>query len=197
MYVDGGGTATGVEALIKGKVDICTASRPLRASEASRLLGKQGDLGVSHLVAKDALSIYLHPDNPVRNLTLEQIQGIFTGRIKNWKEIGGSEKPIMLFNRSPNSGTYLYFQEHVLGGQTYAESAETVAGTAAIVAGVAAHPGAIGYGGLAYGAELVHCNVNGVAPTAENVRNNSYAISGRTGQRLINQIGFIPIIEVP
>ncbi len=219
IYVDGGGTATGVEALIKGNVDICMASRPLRASEASRLLDKQGSLGVSHLVAKDALSIYLHPANPVRNLTLEQIQGIFTGRIKNWKEISGGEEPIVLFNRSPNSGTYLYFQEHVLGGQSYAESAQTMAGTAAIVAAVAEHRGGIGYGGIAYGPQLMHCQVNGVPPTAENVRNNSYAIarylyfyttqtprgavkafidwvSSRAGQRLIKQIGFIPIIEV-
>jgi phosphate transport system substrate-binding protein len=220
IYVEGGGTATGVEALIKGEADICAASRPLRSSEARRLLGKQGNLGVSHIVAKDALSVYLHPENPVRNLTLEQIQNIFTGKIKNWKEIGGGEEPVMLFNRSPNSGTYLYFQEHVLGGQPYADNVQTVTGTEAMVAAVANHRGAIGYGGIAYGSQLVHCSVDGVAPTAENVRNNSYAIARylyfyttrtprgavktfidwvlhRTGQRLIKQIGFIPIIEEP
>lgn len=220
IYVEGGGSTTGIEALIRGKVDICMASRPLRANEASRLLEKQGHLGVSHLVAKDALSIYLHPENPVRNLAMEQIQGIFTGRIKNWKQVGGHDEPIMLVTRSPNSGTYLYFQEHVLGEQAYAENTETVAGAEAMVAAVSAQRGAIGYGGIAYGSGLVHSKVNGVAPTAENVRNNSYAIarylyfytaktprgavkafidwiSSRAGQRLIKQIGFIPVIDVP
>ena len=220
IYVEGGGTATGVEALIKGKADICTASRPLRASEASRLLSQQGNLGVAHLVAKDALSVYLHPENPVRNLTLEQLQNIFTGRIQNWKELGGRVEPIVRLNRAPNSGSYLYFQEHVLGGQAYTENVQTMAGTEAVVAGVAAQRGAIGYGGIAYGTQLVHCNINGVAPTAENVRNNSYAIarylyfyttqtprgavkvfidwvSSRAGQSVIKRIGFIPLIEAP
>ncbi len=220
IYVEGGGTATGIEALIKGKADICAASRPLRAEEARRLLQQQGELGVSHLVASDALSIYLHPANPVRNLTLAQVQEIFLGKIQSWKEVGGDDGPIIVLSRSPNSGTYFYFQEHVLGGQEYSAQAKILAGTEAIVSAVAAQRYAIGYGGIAYGGNLVHCKIEGVAPTAENVRNNSYAlarylyfytartprgavkafidwISSRAGQRLVKQIGFIPIIEVP
>lgn len=219
VYSDGGGTATGIEALIKGEIDICTASRPLRPEEARRLAERHGYLGVSFLVAKDALSIYVHPENPVRNLNLAQVREIFTGKITNWKIVGGADAEIVLLHRAPNSGTYLYFQEHVLDGQPYSPSARTMPGTQAIVNAIAENPGAIGYGGIAYGKKIVHCRVGGVAPTEENVRNDSYPISrylyfytikepsgmvksfidwvlSREGQREVKQIGYVPLREV-
>jgi len=177
VYVEGGGSATGIEALIKGQVDISTASRPLRASEARRLADTHHSVGLATLVARDALSVYLNPENPVRNLSLAQVQGIFTGKVTNWREVGGNEGEIVVLSRSPNSGTYLYFQEHVLEEQDYVASAVVMPTTAAIVAAIEKNSHAIGYGGLAYGQQLVHCNINGVAPTEENVRKETYPIA--------------------
>jgi phosphate transport system substrate-binding protein len=219
VYADGGGTATGVEALIKGEVDICTASRPINPGEARRLVQRQGYLGFSILVAKDALSIYLHPENPVRNLTAAQVKDIYTGKISIWKEVGGKDAPIVLLSRSPNSGTYLYFQEHVLEEQPYSPMIRTMPGTEAIAQAVAENPDAIGYGGIAYGQNLVHCKINGVAPSEANVRNDSYPISrylylytikepggnikkfidwvlSKDGQTAVKKIGYVPLREI-
>jgi phosphate transport system substrate-binding protein len=219
VYAEGGGTATGMEALIKGEVDICTASRPINPSEARRLVQRQGYLGVSILVAKDALSIYLHPENPVRNLTVAQVKDIYTGKISIWKQVGGKDAPIVLLSRSPNSGTYLYFQEHVLDEQPYSPAIRTMPGTEAITQAVAENPNAIGYGGIAYGQKLVHCKINGVAPTEANVRNDSYPVSrylyfytikepggnvkkfidwvlSKDGQAAVKKIGYVPLREI-
>jgi len=219
MYAEGGGTATGVEALIKGDIDICTASRPIHSGEARRLVERQGYLGISYLVARDALSIYVNPNNQVRDLTLAQISDLFTGKITNWRALGGRDAEIVLVSRSPNSGTYLYFQEHVLEGQSYSSTARFLTSTEAIVRAVAEDARAIGYGGLAYGKNIVHCNVNGVAPTPANVRAGTYPIArylyfytmkepsgaikafidwvlSRDGQSVVEQTGYIPLMEM-
>jgi len=170
VYVEGGGTTTGIEALIKGEIEICTASRPLRPEEAQRLAKRRQNIGIAHLVAKDGLSVYLHPNNPVRNLTLAQVKDIYTGEITNWREVGGKDEAIIVLSRAPSSGTYLYFQEHVLDGQPYGANAINMPTTAAIAHEIEKNPPAIGYGGLAYGENLVHCKINSVSPTAESVR---------------------------
>lgn len=220
VYVEGGGTATGFDALIKGEIEICMASRPLRSLEARQLVERQQNLGVATLVAKDGLSIYLHPDNPVRNLSLAQLRDIYLGKIKYWREVGGSEEAIVVLSRSPNSGTYLYFQEHVLDGQAYGSHAISMPTTAAIVAEIEKNPRALGYGGIAYGQQLVHCKINGISPTTEAVRKDIYPIArylyfytikkpqgltkqfidwvlSRDGQRLVQEAGYIPLFEVP
>jgi phosphate transport system substrate-binding protein len=219
IYADGGGTAVGIEALIKGEVEICTASRPLRPSEVQRLVKRYNNLGIAFLVARDALSIYLHPDNPVRNLSLEQVKGIFTGSITNWQAVGGKNESIMALSRSPNSGTYLYFQEHVLGGEPYGKNVVTMPTTAAITEAVSQNPQAIGYGGIAYGPDLVHCKINGISPTEENVRKETYPIArylyfytidkprgtvkafidwvlSKEGQRVVKEVDYIPLFGV-
>jgi phosphate transport system substrate-binding protein len=177
VYVEGGGTATGIAALINGEIEICTASRPLQPSEVQRLAERQKNVGVAVLVAKDGLSLYLQPDNPIRDLSLEQVKGIYIGKIANWREVGGHDAPIVAFSREPSSGTYLYFQEHVLEGQPYGENVIAMPTTAAIAAEVAKNPQAIGYGGLAYGKDLVHCKINGINPTDECVREDKYPIA--------------------
>lgn len=220
VYVEGGGTATGFDALIKGEIEICTASRPLRSLEARQLVERQQNLGVATLVAKDGLSVYLHPNNPVRNLSLAQVRDIYLGKIKYWREVGGSEEAIVALSRSPSSGTYLYFQEHVLEGQPFGANVINLPTTAAIAAEVEKNPRALGYGGIAYGQQLVHCKINGVSPTAEAVRKDVYPIArylyvytikkpegvtkrfidwvlGREGQRLVKEAGYIPLFEVP
>lgn len=220
VYVEGGGTATGIEALIKGSIEICTASRPLRPEEVQRLARRQQNVGIAHLVAKDGLSIYLHPNNPVRNLTLAQIKDIYTGQITNWREIGGKDENVVVLSRTSSSGTYLYFQEHVLEGQPYTPTTINVPTTAAIVQEIEKNSAAIGYGGLAYGENLVHCKINGVSPTTESVRADKYPITrylyfytikkpegavklfidwvlSKEGQRVVKEIDYIPLFDLP
>lgn len=219
VYVEGGGTATGIEALIKGEIEICTASRPLQPSEVQLLAQQQQNVGIAFRVAKDGLSMYLHPDNPIRDLRLEQVKGIYTGEISNWRDIGGKDEAIVALGRSPSSGTYLYFQEHVLDGEPYGDAVVTMPTTAAIVAAVELNPSAIGYGGLAYGKNLVHCKINGVSPTDECVREDKYPIArylyfytikkpegvvklfidwvlSKEGQRVVKEIDYIPLFDV-
>ncbi|MDT8324064.1 MAG: phosphate ABC transporter substrate-binding protein [Bacteroidota bacterium] len=219
VYAEGGGSATGIRALIDGDVHLSSASRSLRPDEVRQLLEKQGSLGLSILTARDALSVYLHPSNPVTNLGRAQLKDIFAGRTMNWKQVGGTDLPITVIGRQPNSGTFLFFEEHVLDGEPYSDAAETVPTTAAVIRRVQAQAGAIGYGGLAYGRDVTLSRVEGVEPTAENVRNGSYPIArylyffasepprGKTklfidwvlsdaGQRIVQEIGYIPLWEL-
>jgi len=215
IYTEASGTAKGITSLIKGEIDISTASRPIRSREASELAQKYGKLGINTLVAKDALSIYLNPENPVNDLSLNDLKLIFTGKIRNWKEVGGSDENITLFIRSPNSGTYLYFKEHVLDDESYYNKAITLPTTRAIINEISAQRNSIGYGGLAYGLNLKHCKIDGISPSYENVHNDSYPITRylylytvdkpqghvkefidwvlNEGQKIVDDVGFIPI----
>lgn len=177
VYVEGGGTSDGVKALIDGKIDICSASRPLKSAETSQIAQKYRSVGVFSLIAKDALSIYLNGNNPVKNLTIEELKSIFTGRIRNWGKVGGYDQNITVYVRPPNSGTNLYFKEHILDNQDYLEKAITVPTTQQIVEAVLENVNGIGYGGIGYGKNIVHCHINNIAPSEENVRNDRYPIS--------------------
>jgi len=218
IYVEGGGTAQGVQALVEGKADICTASRPLRPNEARLLAENYGKLGMNFLVAKDALSIYIHPQNPVQDLTLAQVKEIFGGKITNWQDVGGHNAPITVLIRPPNSGTHLYFKEHVLDGDDYTPTAQIMSTTSMVVNVVTDNPEAIGYGGIAYGMNVVHCQLDGFAPTEENIRNDRYPIIRylylytidtpptpvkafidwilSEGQKVVNEVGYMPLWTV-
>jgi phosphate transport system substrate-binding protein len=164
VSVEGGGSSAGVAALIAGEADLAAASRPLTAEEVLDLYESFDTLGVAYPVAADALSVYLHPANPVRELSMATLAGIFAGEVRDWGELGGDPGPIRVLIRPPSSGTHRFFRDHVLRSWAYRPDAEVVARTADIVAVVAADPRAIAYGGLAYGPEVVHCAVDGVAP---------------------------------
>lgn len=218
IYVEGGGTKTGIDALVTGQIDICTASRLLKSDEIKKMADAFNSIGVSTYVAKDALSIYLNPKNPVKNLSLELVRNIFTCRINNWKYLGGEDKSIRVISRSPNSGTYLYFKEHVLESDEYCADAIIKSTTEEIVDEVTNDNTAIGYGGVGYGKNIFHASVNGIKPTEENVRNGSYPVSrylffvtrnnpqdltktfidwviSSEGQNTIKQAGYIAIWE--
>ncbi len=219
VYVEGGGSRTGIRALIEGTIDIASVSRPWQSDEIRELVERQGSLGISILSARDALSVYLHPDNPIRNLSSKQIKGIFSGHITNWREVGGLNEHIVVLNRNTNSGTYLFFAEHILLGETYSPEAITLQTTSAITDFVAAHRNAIGYGGMSYGKKIYHCKIDGVEPTPQNVRNGKYPIArylylyttrppqglikkyidwvlGPEGQKIVAEIGYIPLYEI-
>ncbi len=177
VYVQGGGSATGFMAISKGTADIALASRLIRSTEAQTLSRQYEKIGISFLVAKDALSIYLNPTNPINNLSLNQLQAIFTGRVTNWREVGGVDAPIRVVIRPPTSGTYFYLKEHVLHDSAYVAAAVTLPTTSAITQFVATHPQAIGYGGLAYGHDVKHCSINGIPASEDEVRRNRYPLT--------------------
>jgi phosphate transport system substrate-binding protein len=216
IYVEGGGTRTGIEALAEGKIDICTASRNPKPYEIQEFAKEFGSIGISTLIAKDALSVYLNPQNPIKNLTIEQLKDIFTCMINNWKQLGGKDEAIKLFIRSTNSGTHLYFKEHVLKSEEYCSDAEIKSTTQEIVKAVSENESSIGYGGIGFNNGIFHSKINNIEPTEENVRNEKYPISrylmfitlntpegsskkfidwvlGQEGQEIIKKAGFVPI----
>ncbi len=209
------GTANGIRALISGKADICAASRPLRAEEVRLFAEKYNKIGMSTLVAKDALSVYIHPENPVQNLTLDQVRNIFNGNVRNWSDVGGFDEPIMILLRYSDSGTYLYFKEHVLKGESFTKSAIKINRTPEIIRIISENRNATGLGGLAVGKNVVHCSINDVLPTIESVKNDSYPIIRylylitikkpqgivkefidwilKDGQKVVEEAGYIPL----
>lgn len=218
VKVEGGGTAAGIKQLIMGEIDICTASRNLKPDEAKQLADYYGSLGLVFLIAKDALSIYLHPNNSVDNLTFDQLKKIFVSDIENWKSVGGIDTIITPVIRNPNSGTYLYFKDHVLDGDEYAENSVVIPTTKEIVKYVEKNVNAIGYGGMGYTGKIKHIRIDGVEPTEANVRNDTYPIirylhffTSKTpggeakkfidwvlspsGQSVVRKAGFIPLWE--
>lgn len=220
VRADGGGSADGIRAMTEERVELCATSRPLTAEETGRLAARHSSVGVSILGARDALSIVVHPSNPVKALTLEQVRGIFAGEIVNWRQAGGDDRPVTPVVREPNSGTYLYFDEHVMAGQSVSAAARNTAGARALAAAVAADSGAVGYSTPAVAENVAFVSLNGVAPAAENVRSGAYPVSrylylysvhppageakkfvewvtGPEGQRVVKENGYIPLYDVP
>ena len=113
ISVTGGGSGTGIAALINGTTDIANASRALKKEEFDAAQ-KNGITPVEFAVARDAIAIVVNPANPVNGLTLPQLSDIYQGKITNWRQVGGEDRPIVLLSRESNSGTYVYFLEHVL-----------------------------------------------------------------------------------
>lgn len=176
ILVEGGGTALGIKALINNKTDICSASRNLKPDEAKQLAEYYGSLGLVYLIAKDALSVYVNKENNVSTLNLNELKNIFSGKIANWKSVGGKDSSILRIIRNPNSGTYLYFKEHILENEDYSEDAIVESTTKEIINLVESNKNAIGYGGMGYSGNITHLKINGIEPSENNVRNDSYPI---------------------
>ncbi len=152
VSVTGGGSGTGIAALLNGTTDICASSREIQGKEKELALQKKIDL-VEHVVARDGLAIIVNPANPVAELSMEQIRKIFTGEYANWKDVGGPDLPVIVLSRESSSGTFVFFQEFVLNKADYTPKARLLAGTSALVQSVAADQGAIAYVGLAFALE--------------------------------------------
>lgn len=182
IQVTGGGTGTGLAALQNQATDLCTASRKIKARERETCIKAFGRNPTEYKVAVDGLSIYVNVASPVKELSLGQIEQIFTGRIRNWKGVGGPDLPITVYSRENSSGTYEFFKEHVLRGKDFAASTQTMPGTAAVLQAVANDPKGIGYGGAAYGAGAKHVAVKAdgdspaIEPTEESVVGQGYPI---------------------
>lgn len=183
IQVTGGGSGTGIAALINGTTDIANASRPMKASERAKLKERYATLGVEIKTAKDGLSLYVHESSPIKVLTMQQIKDIYMGKITNWKELGGPDTKIIVYGRENNSGTYVYFKDNVLGGADFVPSMLSMPGTASVVNAVSKDVNGIGFGGAAYAKGIHIVSVKKTAtspaaePTAENIKNDSYPIS--------------------
>ncbi len=189
IAVTGGGSGTGISCLINGTCDITMSSRNIKTKEIG--FAKAKNINPYEIkVGLDGLAVVVNPRNPVSKLTLGQLADIFTGRIRNWKEIGGEDKQIVLLSREVNSGTHVYFKEHVLRNndpnskEEFAPSALMLPSSQAIADEVAANSAAIGYYGMGYisnkqKAILVGKDANSeyVTPTTDNVISGSYPIS--------------------
>ncbi len=222
IQVTGGGSGTGISALINGTTDICEASRAMSEAEKDALRQRYKTPGVEIPVARDGLSVYVNASNPVKDLDVEQLRLIFTGKFTNWKEVGGRDAKIIVYSRENSSGTYVFFKEHVLRNADYTPRAQSMPGTAAVVNAVAREKNGIGYGGVAY-AKGIHVlgikrdvESKAVEPNLAHVQDGSYPLArplffylrnqatgdikafidwvlSREGQQIVAKVGYFPI----
>ena len=221
IQVTGGGSGTGISALINGTTDICNASRKMKDTEIAKLKDKYKTMGVEIPCAKDGITIYANKSNKVNELTIEQLSKIYTGKITNWKEVGGPNAQITLYGRENSSGTYEYFKEDVVKGD-YAASCQTLPGTAAVVNAVTKDVNGIGYGGAAYAKNIKIIKVKkdskslAYAADAKSIKAGTYPISrylymyvinrptgeikkyidwilSAEGQKLVVEMGYFPV----
>jgi phosphate transport system substrate-binding protein len=221
VQVTGGGSGTGIAALINGTTDVANASRNIKKDEAEKIRKSFGTDPVETTVAKDGVAIYVNDSNPINEITPAQLKSIYQGDVTNWKQVGGADAPIVLYSRENSSGTYVFVKEHVLQGADYAASAQTLPGTAAVVNAISKEKNGIGYGGAAYAKGVKEVKVVGAdgkaySPSAENVKSGKYPLSrglfvytrgapaGETkdfidyclsaeGQALVVKVGYFPI----
>ena len=148
VTVTGGGSGTGIAALLNKEIEIATSSRPMKDEE--KVIAMQKGIEVQELlIARDMLSMIVHPSNEVYKLTMEEIAGIYSGEISNWQELGGKDKEITLYGRQSTSGTYSFFMEEVVQGD-YAPTMRNLEGSQAIVDAVSQDDSGIGYVGIGY-----------------------------------------------
>ena len=189
LSVTGGGSGTGIAALINGTVDIANASRQMKIEEKETAI-KSGSNPVEFIIARDAIAIIVNPENPINNLTLQQISDIYSGKINNWKELGGEDRPIVRLSRETNSGTHVYFLEEVIrlgekdNETLFSRDTLLLPSSEGIGAEIRQNPNAIGYDGLGYVTEEM--KVIGVAsmeseayilPSADTVNSGAYPIA--------------------
>ncbi len=222
IQVTGGGSGVGFAALINGSTDICEASRPIKPGEVDKLKQRFNTTGVEIPVARDGLAVYLHAENPVSELSIEQLKKIYLGTITNWKEVGGPDQRIIMYGRENSSGTYTYFKDEVLKGKDFAAQTQTLPGTAAVVNAVAKDKFGIGYGGAAYAKGVKYAKLKkddaspAFEPNLETVRSGDYPLSrflfwylrnkpqgdikklvdfvlSDKGQEVVTQVGYFPV----
>jgi len=221
ISVTGGGSGVGFTALIDGTTDIAMASREIKLDEKTKL--EINSVKVEEvLIAKDALAVIVNPTNKISKLTKEQLKDIFSGKITNWKQVGGDNKKIVVYARETSSGTYEFFKEHVMDKINYDKSVLNLPATGAIVQSVSQTEGAIGYIGLAY----LNSDVKDVAvsydkgktyvnASTENAINGTYPITrplffyfdkslskkvksfvdyilSKEGQSIVSEVGYVP-----
>ncbi|MCF7859091.1 MAG: PstS family phosphate ABC transporter substrate-binding protein [Candidatus Cloacimonetes bacterium] len=214
ISVRGGGSSLGIANVIAGTVDIGDASRHAKTKEKAQARAQGVNL-VENVVANDAIAIIVNPSNTIDTITIEQIKGIYSGSITNWKDLGGKSQPIVVVSRDVSSGTFEVFNEKVMGGSQVLDSALMLASNNPVATTVKDTPGAIGYVGIGYlSSNVKGLMINDVMPSKETVLNKTYPIArtlhmytnGRprgmakkyidfvlspAGQKLVEENGFI------
>jgi phosphate transport system substrate-binding protein len=220
ITVSESGSGNGAKSLINGACDIADMSRFMKDKEVKAAIEK-GIVPVAHVVALDGLPILVHPSNPIKNLTVEQVRNIFIGKITNWKDVGGPNKKIVMISRDTNSGTYETFNKLVMKKQKISETCEYVGSNGAVRSRVQSTPAAIGYAGLGFVDKTVKAlTINGIYPSRKTVSSGKYPIARplfmftngypkmgshiyrfvtihltKTGQEIVERIGFVPVTE--
>jgi phosphate transport system substrate-binding protein len=222
IQVTGGGSGTGIAALINGTTDVCESSRPMKDVEKADVQSKRGAVVVETKVALDALAIYVNEKSPLQEISIPALRKIYLGETTNWKDVGGPSHAIVLYGRENNSGTYAYFKEHVLENKDFAAATQTLAGTSAVVNAVKGDVNGIGYGGIAYLEGIRALKVKkddaspAVAPSLVTAQDGTYPISrflyfytagqptgtskkfidwtvSADGQKIIGDVGYYPL----
>lgn len=182
IQVSGGGSGHGIAALINKTTDIANSSRPIKDKEKAEI-EKDGSKLVEIPVALDGVSVYVNSANPITEVDMKTLKDIFTGKISNWSELGWENRAIKVYSRENNSGTYMYFKEHVLGNEEFSMFSQYMPGTASVLNAVKKDKYGIGYGGIGYlkGAKALKISKEKggpyYAPTMENVLSGVYPIS--------------------
>jgi phosphate transport system substrate-binding protein len=221
VQVTGGGSGTGIAALINGTTDVANSSRAIKSDESAKVRDRYNVLPVETVVARDGVAVYVNEANPLTQITPDQLKSIYMGDVTNWKQVGGPDAPIVLYSRENSSGTYVFVKEHVLKGGDYAASAQTLPGTAAVVNAISKEKNGIGYGGGAYAKGVKELMVIGAdgqpyAPNEANVKSGKYPLSrplfvytrgaatgeakefidfclSGEGQAIVTKVGYFPI----
>ena len=221
ISVSGGGSGVGITALIDNNTDIAMSSRSMKMEEKMKLNDSKRAFK-EVMIAKDALAVIVNKSNPVSKLTRQQLEDIFTGKITNWKEVGGPDLKIIVYTRESSSGTYEFFKEHVMMKKNYAADALAKPATGDIVQSVSQTKGAIGYVGLAY----LSKTVNSIAvsfdgktfekPSFKGAKTGTYPVSrplfyyylvskekevkpfldyilSKEGQKIVDEVGYVSI----
>ena len=184
VQVTGGGSGTGIAALINGGTEICASSRPMTKKEKDQVQNRRGQ-GVAEIpVAFDGVAIFVHNDNPVDNLSLAQLNAIYQGKITDWNDIGGSAGGIACYGPENNTGTYHYFKERILSGNNFDKNVQALPGAAIIINLVSKDKHAIGFSGIGYtkGVKVIRIRLGknsdfGILPTSETVVSDIYPLS--------------------
>ncbi len=228
VSVTGGGSGTGLAALINGTADLANASRAITPEEIAKAKAN-GITPVQHVVARDAIAVLVNPDNPVTQLTLPQLSALYTGQLTNWRQVGGQDRPVVLLSRESNSGTHVYFLANVvrLGNAKskllFSPDTLLLPSSEGISAEVRQNPNAIGYDGLGYVTPdmrtVAVAAADGkpyVLPSIGTVNDKSYPVArdlyiysngaptgaikayldwiqGPDGQKIVAQLGFVPV----
>lgn len=222
IQVTGGGSGTGIAALINGSTDIAEASRAMKPEEKAAVKEKQGREVLEIPVAQDGLAIYVHESNPMKQISLAQVKAVYTGKTTQWKDLGPELGRIIAYGRENNSGTYAFLKEHVLKNEDFAPEVLSMPGTAAVINAVSKDKKAMGYGGIAYGKGIKALKVSkdeagpAIEPSMDNVLSGKYPISrslffyaagkpegeakafvswvlGAEGQKICEEVGYYPL----
>jgi phosphate transport system substrate-binding protein len=219
VSVRGGGSGVGIASLIAGSVNIGNSSRAIKDKEL-KAAREKGENPAGNIIALDGIAIVVNPKNSLTELDIATLKNIYTGKVSNWKALGGSDQSIVVVSRDVSSGTFEVFGEKVLKGDKVREDALMLASNKAVVTTVAETPGAIGYVGLGYLSEDVKAlKIEGVMPSETTVRSKEYKLArplymytngapkglvkdfidfvlSTDGQKLVKEVGFVPLLPL-